>query len=448
MKKLSSILLCLIMLYTVAFMSGCKEDDIEFDNTEDFNGEVANKWFDLTRRLTKETPGFTPPVAARAYAYTGVALYESVVGGTVNNRSLAGQISGLSSSALTKANSTQEYDWGIVANSCMSEIVKKLYTTATAENKTRIDSLAMAIEESMSEWVDAEVLERSIEYGKTIASEIYDYSVTDGQDQCYASNFPTSYTPPVGDGLWVPTPPAFQSAMQPYWGNVRPFVTENITNVIPEAPLPFSADVSSPFYVEANEVYETWQTLTPEQEVIAKFWSDDPGKTSTPGGHSISITTQVLRKQNANLAKTAETYAKVGMAINDAFISCWRCKFQFNLVRPITYIQQYIDPAFTSILTTPPFPEHTSGHSAQTGAAATVLSDLFGNNYAFTDSTHVSRTDIDGTPRSFSSFIEAANETAISRLYGGIHFRQAIDKGVLQGNLIGQNVIQKIQYKN
>ena len=156
----------------------------------------------------------------------------------------------------------------------------------------------------------------------------------------------------------------------------------------------------------------------------------------------------MLRKQNANLAKTAETYAKVGMAINDAFISCWRCKFQFNLVRPITYIQQYIDPAFTSILTTPPFPEHTSGHSAQAGAAATVLSDLFGNNYAFPDSTHVSRTDIDGTPRSFSSFIEAANETAISRLYGGIHFRQAIDKGVLQGNLIGQNVIQKIQYKN
>ncbi|QQS30023.1 MAG: vanadium-dependent haloperoxidase [Sphingobacteriales bacterium] len=446
MKNLSSGLLFLLLLFAIAFVSGCKEDENEFDTTEDFSAEVAHKWFDLTRKLTKETAGFTPPVAARAYAYTGIALYESVAGGSDHLHSLAGQISGLSQSAVSKPNSTEEYHWGIVANSCLTDIVKKLYPNATDENKTRIDSLSLAVEQSLSAGVDVEVFDRSVAHGKTVADEIYNYSVTDGQDQGYTSNFPASYIPPVGDGFWVPTPPAFLNAMQPYWGDVRPFVSDNITGTQPEAPIPFSTEATSAFYEEAYEVYETGQNLTAEQTLIAQFWSDDPGKTGTPGGHSISITTQVLRKQNANLGLAAETYVKVGMAINDAFISCWRCKYLFNLLRPITYIKQYIDPDYTTLLTTPPFPEYTSGHSVQTGAMATILTDMFGNNYAFTDSTHVSRTDIDGSPRSYDSFMDAANETAISRLYGGIHYRKAIEKGVIQGSQIGQNIIQKIEY--
>lgn len=446
MQKLS-LKLMFILLFIALVMNSCRKDDTDFTDAQEYSSEVANKWFDLTRKITKETPGFSPPVSARAYAYTAIALYEAIENGAAGNRSLGGQINGLSASAVTKPLLSVEYRWDLVANSCTADMVRKLYAPATAANKASIDSLELALEQALSVGIDVEVIDRSVNYGKLIASEIYNYSVTDGQDKGYQSNFPTSYTPPSGTGLWIPTPPAYQAALQPYWGNVRPFISANVTTTQPQDPIAFSEDPTSAFYAQALEVYETVEGLTPEQEVIANFWSDDPGKTGTPPGHSIAIATQVLRAQNANLALAAEIYAKIGMAVHDAFVSCWRCKYHYNLMRPVTYIQSYIDPAFTSLLTTPPFPEYTSGHSVQSGASAVVLSEMFGYNYAFTDSTHAARTDIDGTPRHFNSFFEAADEAAVSRLYGGIHYRQAIDEGILQGRKIGENITQMLSFK-
>jgi hypothetical protein len=184
------------------------------------------------------------------------------------------------------------------------------------------------------------------------------------------------------------------------------------------------------------------KNLTPEQKEIALFWADDPGKTSTPPGHSISIASQVLREKNASLALAAETYARVGMAVADAFIGCWNTKYQYDLIRPISYIQNVIDPTWnnpsiTDPVTTPPFPEYTSGHSVQSGAAASVLTALFGDSYKFTDNTHVQR----GLPaRTFYSFFQAADEAALSRLYGGIHFMPAIELGLMQGKCIGEKI--------
>jgi hypothetical protein len=184
-------------------------------------------------------------------------------------------------------------------------------------------------------------------------------------------------------------------------------------------------------------VYEAVNRLTPEQESIARFWSDDPGQTPTPPGHSISITTQVLRAADANLATAAEAYARVGMAVCDAFIACWYQKYVYNLIRPVTYLQRLVDPNWLPLLVTPPFPEYTSGHSVQSGAAFQVLTDLFGEGYSFVDHTHDDR---GLAPRSFGSFLEAAEEAAISRLYGGIHFRAAIVNGIDQGRCIGRAV--------
>jgi PAP2 superfamily len=177
--------------------------------------------------------------------------------------------------------------------------------------------------------------------------------------------------------------------------------------------------------------------LMPEQRAIAAFWSDDPGATPTPPGHSISIATQVLRRERASLALAAEVYAKTGMAVADAFIACWFQKYRYNLLRPVTYIQRLIDPAWVPALVTPPFPEYTSGHSVQSGAAFAILTDLFGDGYAFVDHTHDDR---GLAPRSFVSFRDAAKEAAISRLYGGIHFRAAIENGLEQGRCIGEVV--------
>jgi hypothetical protein len=194
--------------------------------------------------------------------------------------------------------------------------------------------------------------------------------------------------------------------------------------------------VGSAFYVEARECYRVTNDLTPEQQAIARFWSDDPGQTATPPGHSLSILTQVARELNLTLDRAAEAYAKVGVAVADSFVSCWRTKYQYNLLRPVTYIRRVIDPSWTSLLVTPPFPEYTSGHSVQTAAAARVLTSLFGQ-LSFTDHTHDAR---GLSPRTFSSFAAAAEEAAISRLYGGIHFRAAIEHGLEQGACIGEQV--------
>jgi hypothetical protein len=189
-------------------------------------------------------------------------------------------------------------------------------------------------------------------------------------------------------------------------------------------------------FAEAFEVYTTVNALSDEQRAIARFWSDDPGSTSTPAGHSLSILTQVLRARDASLAEAAEAYAFLGIAVADAFIGCWRVKYTHNLLRRITYIRATIDPGWSDPLplVTPPFPEYTSGHSVQSAAAAAVLTAQFGV-VPFVDQTHDRR---GLAPRSFTSFDEAAAEAAISRLYGGIHFRAAIERGLTQGRCIGE----------
>ena len=184
------------------------------------------------------------------------------------------------------------------------------------------------------------------------------------------------------------------------------------------------------------EVYHAVNQRTPQQEAIARFWSDDPGTTPTPPGHAISILTQILTHRQSSLAESAEAYAKVGVAVADAFIACWATKYTHNLIRPVTYINRHIDPTWAPILTTPPFPEYTSGHSVQSGAAFTVMATLFGEHTTFTDHAHDTR---GLPPRTFTSFTACTHEAANSRLYGGIHYRPAIDLGVNQGRCIGTN---------
>jgi hypothetical protein len=225
--------------------------------------------------------------------------------------------------------------------------------------------------------------------------------------------------------------------MQPYWGNNRTFALRSGEECAPSAPPIYSEDAESAFYNEVLEVYNTGTHLTPEQRDIALFWADDPGATATPPGHWISILNQILETQGAVLDRAAEAYAKVGIALADSFIGCWHAKYQYNLIRPVTVIRAKLDPDWLPLVNTPPFPEYPSGHSVQSAAAAEVLTDLFGDRYAFTDQTHADRGYL---PRSFESFQAAAEEAAISRLYGGIHYRSAIEQGLAEGRCIGQQV--------
>lgn len=434
-----------LVFFAFVFFESCTPDETEPDANLStpanlVDSEVANVYAALSLKLTKETPGFTPPVAARSFGYFGLTLYEATVGGMPDYKSLQGVVNGLGQGSIPAVEKGKAYHWGECANRAMSVILLKLYPTASLENLSAVTGTERAYETQFKAETDNETLQRSKAYGEAVANAVFSFASTDGQAKAFQTNFPTNYVPPVFTGAWVPTPPAFQRALQPYWGNVRTFHANDVLGTQPPKHPEYSTATNSKFYAEGLEVYTVSKNLTTEQRTIAQFWSDDPGKTSTPPGHSMSIAMQVLQKEKADLGKAAETYAKVGMAVHDAFVSCWKCKYDYSLLRPITYIRQNIDSTYTTLLSTPPFPEYTSGHSVQSGATSLVLSELFGYSYAFTDRTHEARTDINGAPRSFKSFMDAAYEAAISRLYGGIHYKAGIDFGVEQGIKVGMNI--------
>lgn len=444
MKKniFALVVLLIIAVFSSSYFSGCSDDTVSPVNstnptgpfTNSYSSDVALQWYDLEIKLIKQTSGITPPVASRALGYTGIALYESVVPGMPEYQSLKGQLNDLTS--LPEINSADEYNWPTCANAALAFIIRKLYFNASAQNMASIDSLENALNTTYQSQVSSDVFLRSKNFGESIAAAVYNWSVTDGGNEGQLHNTDPGYVPPVGPGLWVPTPPANAPAVQPHWGDNRPFITANVVSCLPGPHTPFSESNTSLFYTQALEVYSTSNKLTEEQKTIALFWADGGG-TYTPPGHSVAILMQLLKSDNSRLDFTSASFAKLGIAVTDAFISCWKGKFLYNLLRPITYIRNYIDPVWSPFVTTPAFPEYASGHSTQSGATAQVLSDILGYNYSFTDHTH----DGDGfAPHSFNSFFDFADEAAISRLYGGIHYRAANENGLNKGIEIGRNV--------
>ncbi|MEO8210217.1 MAG: vanadium-dependent haloperoxidase, partial [bacterium] len=451
MKKNLFIYFAVVLTFgATVFFSGCSDDNpltptsttsdkvlnlnASGPETNTYGPDVAIAWYNLEFRLIRQTSlGFTPPVAARAFGYTGIALYESVVPGMPLYKSLKNQLNGfVFLSEVTPGN----YHWPTSANAALANIVRKLFTNATPANNASIDSLEEAFNTVYQSQVDSATFARSKEFGKEIAYSVYRWSTTDHGREGQLHNTDPTYVPPVGPGLWVPTPPALASALQPRWGNNRPFITSNITTNQPPSPIPFSTNTNSTFYAEELEVYTTGISLSTEQRNIALFWADGGG-TFTPAGHWIAITQQILNSLNSKLDVAALAFTKVGISQTDAFISCWKTKFIYNVLRPITYIRTYIDSTWSPLIGTPPFPDYTSGHSSQSGAASQVLSDMFGYNVSFTDNSHP---ELAIPPRSFTSFYQASEEAAISRLYGGIHYRSSNERGVQCGRQIGMNV--------
>ncbi|MBW7882024.1 MAG: vanadium-dependent haloperoxidase [Caldilineaceae bacterium] len=419
---------------------------LAISTANDYDHSVATAWFELMTELIRQSPGFTPPVASRAMGYAGVTLYEAVVPGMPGYQSLVGQINGLT--WMPRANPEAEYHWPLVANSALASINRRLFAHGGAAVSTSIDGLEETIRRRYEGNAPRDVLLRSISRGRMVAAAVFEWSKHDGGHEGYLYNFPATFQPPTGPGLWEPTPPKYQSALQPYWGENRPFVLQSGADCRPAPPPGHSTDLASDAYWEAMEVFTTVKNLTPAQRDIALYWADDPTLTATPPGHSLAIATQVLRQDGATLAMAAETYARLGMGLADSFIACWNAKFYYNRMRPITYIQRYIDPAWntpeiTDPVNTPPFPEYPSGHSTEAGAAATIMTSLFGDAYTFTDG---SQTRLGFAPRTFPSFWAAAEEAAVSRLYGGIHYRSANEQGLEQGRCIGEAVMQ-IQFK-
>lgn len=430
-----------IFLTLFFILFSCSDDDdfvkvtSESPLAKQYDAEVVTSWFSLIKTLTKETDGYSPPVAARAFGYTGVALYQGVVLGMQNKKSLSGKLIDLEMSIALDNNKT--YHWPTVANGILFRMTNYFYSNTSADRLEAINAMNNEFSDQFLLENGVGIFEVSDALAAEVSAEIIAWSKTDGGVDAQFNNYPTDYMVPAS-ASWKPTAPNFSPALQPYWGNNRPFLMANITDVQPTAPPLFSADINSLCYQRAMEVYTTVNNLTDEQKIIAEFWSDDPKTTATPPGHSIAILNQLIQENNLTLDVAAEAYMKLGIGISDAFVSCWKTKYETVYVRPITFITENIDPNWTSYLITPPFPEYTSGHSVQSGTLAEIMTNLFGDNYNFTDKTHQFRTDIDGTPRNYNSFYEMAEEAAISRLYGGIHFKEGIDLGLIQGYEIGK----------
>jgi hypothetical protein len=396
--------------------------------------EPIRNWYRLTLELVRHTPTYSPPVASRAFAYVGVTAFEALASGDGDLRSLAGQLNGLA--PLPEREAGQDYADAVVVQAAMAAVIEDLFANTGPTGQRAIAAFGRKLRGEVAAGHAPDVVGRSEAHGAAIASHILTWSRTDGGAVIENMGFPVSYEPSGTPSGWVPTSliAQQQTPLLPHWGSNRTFaLRDGAACGIPPPPA-YSEAKDSAFFREAEEVYRTVLDATPEQQEIARFWADDPMLSPTPPGHWISIALSVLEAEGGGPERVAETLALLGIGMADAFIGCWHAKFEYDLVRPVTYIRRLIDPAWEPILITPPFPEYPSGHSTQSGAAATVLTALFGPGHAFEDATHVD----DGlAARHYPSFWAAAEEAALSRLYGGIHFRSAIDRGLDQGRCIG-----------
>ncbi|MEZ0483402.1 vanadium-dependent haloperoxidase [Fibrella aquatica] len=436
-----------IVILAVTLLQSCRLNDDQSgvdpksNDAESYSNEVALKWSDLHLRLVRNSPGQTPPVASRTFSYAGLAMYESIVAGMPENQSMAGQLQGLTT--LPAVQPGQVYNWALSANAAEAEILRNLFANTSDAYKLKIDSLETALFNQFKS-ADATTSERSAAYGKNIATAIFDWSKTDGGHEGYSRNFPSDYVVPTGPGAWRPTENGRTIPMQPYWGKNRTMLAATAAMSLPVA-IPYSTQVTSQYFAQYLEVYAKNISLTQEEKEISIWWADDPSETFTPPGHSYNLARIAVQADKSNLAKAAETFARVGVAVTDAFIACWKCKFAINNERPYTFVRRAIDPNWIPFWPSPPFPGFASGHSTQSAATAIVLTDLYGSSFNFTDNSHVGRVrdtkrNVDFKARTFRSFWEAAEESGYSRILGGIHTRQDNEVGLREGRTIGQNI--------
>lgn len=422
-----------------------------FNRTPLSEDKAAVEWGRMATHITRHTPSNSPTFASRAFGYIGLCMYEAVVNGYPAYNSMAGQLNGLET--LPQPRSGQTYSWVLAMNAAQASILKSIYQQTSDENKGRIDSLEQVIYQHFADTLDQEVATRSVAYGQEVAAAIYEWSQTDGGHRGYLRNFDKNMVHPDRPGSWKP--PLYAQSfshhpLHPHWGENRTFVRKNRELPKP-AIIPYDTVPDSPYYQEFLKVYKKEQELTQKEKEAAIWWGDDPDVTFTPPGHSYYIATMAVESRQPELIKIAETYAKTGIAVADAFIKCWEWKYQFFSERPNTYIPQFIDPEWESFWPDPPFPSFPSGHAIQAAAAATVLEDTFGKPFSFTDRAHEGRErdelrDTDFVVRSFGSFWEAARETADSRFYGGIHTPQDNQVGLTEGVKIAKNVLE-LQWK-
>ena len=399
-----------------------------------YSSDVLDKWMIMQIRLMSNTPANFNGPFVRIYAYSGIAVYAAVYPGISKKSSdlfLITLLNGMPDLPVTDPN--KKYHWPSSVNAALAFMNRSMFPMASAANKTAIDSLEAAIKKELSKKVDDARINFSADYGLQVAKKIFNWAETDGY-----RNSDNPYTAPAGKGLWKPTAPKFANAVTPYWGRLRTIVNGSNDNTQPAPPPNYSEDTLSVFYKMVKQVYDISKRITPEQKNIALFWKDiSPGVTAP--GHWLNILRQVMQKENTPLDKAAFAYALSGMALNDTWISSWKTRYTYNLLRPITYIQTVMGHKdWAPVIPTPPHPEYPGGHAAMSSAVAEALAVVFGDDYSFTDHTY---DQFGMQPRSYPSFRAIAMEAADSKVYGGIHYQLSVEIGLQQGKDVTQNIV-------
>ncbi len=396
-------------------------------------------WYEFALHAERFTEGYRPPVAARVYAYSGVAAWEAAVPTLGHNlQSLASRYEGLKLPVPEKG---VEYNLPAVLNACYSTIFQKMFIGAPRNIEQERKDLEAKWDAYLFNGIDSTNLVASADFGKEVAMAVYEWSATDSiGHMANLHNYDRSYIPPSGISFWQPCQDFPMPALLPHWGECRTFVINKAEHLAAPLP-PFSMEPQSAYYVQALEVYTMNSPLSPENQWVAEFWSDDfPGLTFSSAGRWVSISNQVIRAERPSPEKALETYLRVGVAMSDAAVSCWDSKYHYNLLRPETFIRQAIQPDWRPIVHTPSFPAYPSGHAMFSAAAAEVLTQLYGKKYELTDRSHEGRTEFKGTPRHFHSFYEMAFENASSRIALGVHYRMDCEEGTRLGLNIGKEI--------
>lgn len=443
MKKIHYTLPALLLLVLIS----CQRENANWQKDAANSEYLHRSMYRLTEVIVHDF--FSPPVASRIYAYSSVAAYEAMVPGQAGYQSLAGQLHGLQS--MPKPEQGKDYCYPLSSVVAFLRVGQKLISSEDSIMAFRTKLL----QEFKDIGIPADVYERSVAFGDTVGGTVIDWLKKDLYNQ--TRSYPQYSVTNAGPGEWTPTPPMYAAALEPHWRLIRTMAMDSASQFRPLPPTAFSTDKKSKFYAEAMEVFQTVKDSTPERIAVAKYWDDSPFsleqqghmsfaiKKITPAGHWMNMTRIACEKSKADFMKSAEAYCLTSVSVFDGIISCWDEKFRSKLIRPETYINENIDKTWRPILQTPPFPEHTSGHSVISGAASTMLTGLFGDNFSFTDNTEVL---FNMPERTFASFSKAADEAAISRMYGGIHYRPAIEYGVEEGRKVAAFVQERVKTKS
>lgn len=428
-----------ITLAVILSLSSCRPD--QPDRLPD--AEILHRNMDqLTQVIIYDV--FTPPVASRLYVYAALSSYEAIRFSKKGSRSITEKLKGFD--PMPEPETNKEYDFTLAASKAFFNVVRNVKVFSVDSLTKYEESLYCSLRNDL----DDSTYNRSTEFGNKIADVILKRARNDGY---FLSRGKPKYLGSNDPGNWRPTPPDYLDGVEWCWNTMLPMVMDSAAQFKPEKPPVFSLDTGSYFYKSFLEVYTINQNLTDEQMEIATYWDDNPfviehsghmmfgNKTITPGGHWIGISAIASKQSGADAVTTAKAYALTAVALYDAFISCWDEKYRSSYIRPVTIINELLDDTWMPYLQTPPFPEYTSGHSTVTAAAATVLTSVFGDNFAFQDTSDLRYI---GMQRHFNSFNEAAAEASISRVYGGIHYRFSVDIGAEQGKKLGSFIIYKL----